>query len=119
MRFLPATTLALLLTVPAAAFAPGDLVRVTRGEMLQFQGKDFISSAKGQEFSVLQHDTARGLVFVPFVKPDGTMVAVTVPPDALEAVPRDGWLDLLAGFEAFRDQRADAARQLVARAAQD
>src|SRR5688572_7607886 len=95
--FLRASMLMLLLAVPAGAFVPGELVRATRGEMLQYQGKDFVGSAKGQEFPVLQHDIARGLVYVPFVKPDGTMVAVTLPPDVLEAAPRDGWLDLLAG----------------------
>lgn len=119
MRLLPLTALLLLVAWPAAAFVPGELVRTTRGEMLQFQGKDFVSSAKGQEFPVLQHDTARGVVFVPFVKPDGSMVAVTLPPAILEAVPRDGWQDLLAGAEAFRDGRGDAARQFIARAAQD
>ena len=119
MRFLPLSTLLLLVAWPAAAFVPGELVRTTRGEMMQFQGKDFVSSAKGQEFPVLQHDTARGVVFVPFVKADGSMVAVTLPPNILEAVPRDGWLDLLSGAEAFRDGRGDVARQFIARAAQD
>ncbi len=119
MCLLPASALLLALAASAAAFVPGDLVRVTRGEMLQFQGKDFVGSAKGQEFPVLQHDAARGLVFVPFVKPDGAIFAVTLPPDAVEALPPDGWRDLLAGCEAFRDGRADAARQLIARAAQD
>lgn len=119
MRLLPAAALLLTLATSAMAFAPGDLVRTTRGEMLQFQGRDFVASAKGQEFPVLQHDTGRGLVYVPFVKPDGTMVAVTIPADTVEAMPRDGWLDLLAGLEAFRDGRPDAARQFIARAAQD
>lgn len=118
MRLLPLTSLLLLVAWPAAAFVPGELVRTKRGEMMQFQGKDFISSSKGQEFPVLQ-DAGRGVVFVPFVKPDGTTVAVTLPVDALEAVPRDGWLDLLAGLEAFRNGRPDDARQFVARAAQD
>jgi len=119
MRFLPASILLLALTWPAAAFVPGELVRATRGEMLQFQGRDFVGSAKGQEFVVLQHEAGRGLVFVPFVKADGSTVAVTLPPDAVEALPPDGWRDLLAGAEAFRDGRADAARQFIARAAQD
>lgn len=119
LRFLSTPVLILLLALPAGAFAPGELVRATRGGMLQFQGKDFVSLAKGQEFPVLQHDTVRGVVFVPFVKPDGAMVAVTLAPDSVEAVPRDGWLDLLAGFEAFRDGRADAVQTFLARAAQD
>jgi hypothetical protein len=118
-RFLPTSALLLLLALPAGAFAPGEVVRVTKSEMLQFQGKPFLASSKGQEFSVLLHDPARGLVFVPFVKPDGAMVAVSLPPDTLEAVPRDGWLDLSAGLEAFRTGQADVARQFIARAAQD
>ena len=116
---LPVAFGALLFAHAAAAFVPGELVRAKRGEMLQFQGRDFVGAAKGQEFSVLQHDALRGMVFVPFVKPDGSAVAVTFPADALEAAPPDGWRDLLAGMEAFRDQRHDAARQLIARAGQD
>ena len=76
LRFLSTSVLALLLALPAGAFVPGELVRATRGEMLQFQGKNFVSAAKGQEFPVLQHDAVRGLVFVPFVKPDGSIIAV-------------------------------------------
>ncbi len=118
MRLL-SVTLVLLSALPAGAFMPGEVVRLTRGEMLQFQSRDLLSAAKGQEFPVLQHDAARRLVQVPFVKPDGTTIVVTLPADALEAVPRDGWQDLLAGLEAFRDQRVDVAQQLVARAAKD
>ena len=103
----------------AAAFAPGDLVRATRGEMMQVEGKNFVGAAKGQEFSVLQQDAARGLVVVPFYKKDGAPIAVTIPADALEAAPRDGWLDLLASLESFRDQRYDSALKLLARSAQD
>ncbi len=120
LRSLPTSLLALLLALNSArAFAPGELVRMTRGEMLQFQGANLVSGSKGQEFPVLQQDMAHGVVFVPFVKADGTMIAVTVAPDALEAVPRDGWLDLQAGVEAFRAGQGDAARQFIAHAAQD
>jgi hypothetical protein len=103
----------------AAAFAPGELVRATRGEMLQLDGKNFVGAAKGQEFPVIQQDTARGLIVVPFYKKDGGPITVTIPAEAVEAAPHDGWLDLLASLEAFRDQRYDAARQLLARSAQD
>ncbi|MDR3402142.1 MAG: hypothetical protein P4L99_06545 [Chthoniobacter sp.] len=103
----------------AAVFAPGELVRATRGEMLQADGKNFVGAAKGQEFPVLQQDTARGLIVVPFYKKDGGPVAVTISADAVEAAPHDGWLDLLASLEAFRDQRYDISRQLLARSAQD
>jgi hypothetical protein len=103
----------------AAVFAPGELVRVTRGEMLQFEGKNLVGSAKGEEFPVLQQDAAHGLLLVPYYKKDGPPMAVTIPTDAVEAAPRDGWLDLLAGVEAFRDQRYDVCRQFLARSAQD
>ena len=103
----------------ASAFVPGELVRVTRGEMLQLDGRNFVGAAKGQEFPVLQQDTAHGLVVVPFYKKDGTPVSVSITAEAIEAAPRDGWLDLLASLEAFRDQRYDAAREFLARSAQD
>lgn len=119
LRFLPITAVAVLLSLPAHAFAPGELVRATRSEMMLFQGKDFSSTAKGQEFQVIQHDAGRGLVYVPFVKPDGGVVVVSLPPDTLEAMPRDGWQDLTTGLEAFRLGQTDAARQYIARAAQD
>jgi len=105
--------------VAAETFAPGQLVRVVKGEMLQFEGKNFVGAAKGEEFPVLQQDAARGVVLVPYYKNDGGPIAVSIPTDALEAAPRDGWVDLLECFEAFRDQRYDAARQLLAHAAQD
>jgi hypothetical protein len=120
-RLLLPTFLALL-PVPllaASAFAPGELVRVTRGEMLQFEGKNFVGSAKGEEFPVLQQDPTHGVVLVPYYKKDGSPIAVAIPADAVEAAPRDGWLDLLAGLEAFRNQRYDDARQFLGRAAQD
>jgi hypothetical protein len=103
----------------AAVFAPGELVRATRGEMLQFGGKNFVGASKGQEFSVLQQDAVRGVVVVPFYKKDGPPIPVTIPADALETAPHDGWTDLLESLEAFRDQRYDGARQLIARSAQD
>lgn len=119
MRPVTFSVIFILLAGFASAFTAGELVRTTRGEMLQFQGKDYVSAAKGQEFPVLQHDAIRGIVYVPFIKPDGTTLAVTVPQSALEAAPRDGWMDLLGGVEAFRDGRGEAARQLLARAGQD
>ncbi len=103
----------------ATVFAPGELVRATRGEMLQVDGKNFVGAAKGQEFPVLQQDAVRGVIVVPFYKKDGAPVSVTISADAVEAAPHDGWLDLLASLEAFRDQRYDISRQLLARAAQD
>ncbi|EDY20159.1 hypothetical protein CfE428DRAFT_2083 [Chthoniobacter flavus Ellin428] len=121
-RFLLPASLALLqvsATAAPAVFAPGELVRVSRGEMLQFEGKNFVGAAKGQEFPVIHEDLARGLVFVPFYKKDGAPVAVTIPADAVEEAPHDGWLDLLGSIEAFRDQRYDIMRPLLSRAAQD
>jgi hypothetical protein len=118
--FLPASFALLQVhALAAAAFAPGELVRATRGEMLQFDGKNFVGAGKGQEFPVLQQDLARGVVVVPFYKKDGPPIPVTISAESVETAPHDGWLDLLASLEAFRDQRYDAARQFLARSAQD
>ena len=103
----------------AAVFAPGELVRATRGEMLQLEGKNFVGAGKGQEFPVLQQDVAHGVVVVPFYKKDGAPIAVTISADAVEAAPHDGWLDLLASLESFRDQRYAAVPQFLTRAGQD
>jgi hypothetical protein len=103
----------------AETFAPGQLVRVSKGEMLQFEGKNLTGTAKGEEFPVLQQDATRGIVLVPYYKNDGGPIAASIPAEALEAAPRDGWLDMLESFEAFRDQRYDAARQLLAHATED
>src|SRR6266853_5630572 len=100
-------------------FAAGDFVRLTRSETLLFKGQNFLGAPKGQEFAVLQHDAGKGLVYVGFFKEDGTLIAVTLPADALEPCPPDGWRDLLRGAEEFRDQRFDEAKRLLARAAQD
>lgn len=97
----------------------GELVRLTRGESLQFQGKELASVPKGEEFSVLKHDTVKKLLFVEYYKDDGTLIAVTAPAESFEAVPPDGWTDLLKGAEAFRDGRSEDAKRLLARAAQD
>src|SRR5690606_21849714 len=88
------TTLA---AAPPQIFTPGDPVQLTRSESLLLDGKYHTGGPKGQEFVVLQHDQRRGLVFVPFVKDDGTVVALSVPPDALEPSPPDAWSDLLRG----------------------
>ena len=103
----------------AAVFAPGELVRATRGEMLQLDGKNFVGAGKGQEFPVLQQDAARGVVVVPFYKKDGAPIAVTISAEAVEAAPHDGWLDLLASLEFFRDQRYAAVAPFLTRAGQD
>jgi len=103
----------------ATGFSAGELVRLTRSETLMFNNEKFLGAPKGQEFSVLKHDAAQGLVYVAFYKEDGSLVAVTLPADALEASPPDGWSDLLRGVEAFRDGRFNETKRLLARAAQD
>jgi cytochrome c5 len=103
----------------AAPFSRGDLVRLTRSEMLTAGGKNLAGAAKGQEFSVLSHDVQRNVTQVAFAQDDGTLTAVALPADALEAAPRDGWTDLLQGAEAFRDGRWEDVRRVLPRAAQD
>ncbi len=111
--------MALAPPLSAAVFQTGDLVRLTKSETLLFKGENFLGAPKGQEFNVLKHEAAQGQVFVSFFKEDGTLIAVTLPAEALELSPPDAWNDLLRGVEAFRDQRADEARRLLARAAAD
>lgn len=116
------TTLAALLSVSygaSPALVVGDPVCVTRSEMLLFQGKNLAGAAKKQEFTLLKHDAAKKQVFVSFMKDDGTLIAATLPEDAVEpGVPR-ATSDLVRGVEAFRDQRYDEAKRLLTRAAQD
>jgi hypothetical protein len=103
----------------ALGFSQGDSVRLTRSETLMFNGKTFLGAPKGQEFRVLKHDAARGQVFVAFYKEDGTLIAVSLPAETLEASPPDAWTDLLCGVEAFRDQRYEQSHRLLTRAAQN
>lgn len=117
--FAAALFLGFLAPLHAAQFSRGDLVRLSRSEDLQFQGRNFLSAPKGHEFTVLKHDPLSATTYVGFVKDDGSLIAISVPGDALEPVPRDGWQDLLQGMEAFREQRYDDSKRLLARAAQD
>ena len=103
----------------AAALVPGDFVRVTKSEMLMFEGKNLVRALKGQEFTVLKHDAMQKRVYVSFLKDDGTLVAVTLPDEALEPTPASASQDLQRGMEAFRDQRYDEAKRLLARASQE
>ena len=101
------------------AFVVGDPVRVTHSEMLVFQGKTFLRAAKGQEFTLLKHDAGRKQVFVSYLKDDNTIIALTLPVGVVEPSAPPASLDLIRGAGAFRDQRYDEARRLLARAAQD
>jgi hypothetical protein len=101
------------------AIAPGDSVRLTRSETLLFKGQNLAGVPKGQEFVVLKPEFAQGVVYVSFVKEDGTLIAATLPADALESAPPNGWTDLVQGLDAFRDQRYEDARRLLVRASQD
>ena len=111
--------LVLALRVHALAFSPGENVRVTKGEMLLFKGENFQPAAKGQEFTVLKHDTAARRVFVSYLKDDDSLVAVTLPENVLEPAPPSPWADLVKGTAAFRDQRPAEAARLFQRASQN
>jgi hypothetical protein len=104
-------------TFAAPAAQVGELVRLTRGETLRFEEKNYAQAAKGQEFTLLKAEP--GTVHVGYMKEDGSWIAVTVPSDAVEPAPPQPWQDLLNGVIAFRDQRYEATRTLLARAAQD
>jgi predicted DNA-binding protein len=103
----------------AQSWAKGDLVRTQRGEMLQFKGEDLVPAGKGQEFTVLAHESVRGVVYVGYTKEDGTLIAASLPADIVVPAPRDGWQDLFQGMEAFREQRYDEAKRLLGKATQD
>src|SRR5688572_29051874 len=68
--------------VLAADFSRGDLVRLTRRETLQFNGKNLVTVPKGGEFIVLKQDATR--VFVEYYQDDGTLVAATLAAEAAE-----------------------------------
>jgi hypothetical protein len=103
----------------AVPYASGDLVRLARKETVLFKGEPFLAGPKGQEFTVLKHEAAKGQVFLAFVQKEGEVIAVSLPDASLELVPPDGWALLLRGTQAFRDQRYEEARKLLSRAAQD
>ena len=106
--------------VPApVSYIPGDLVRVARKETLQLKGEPFLGAPKGQEFTVLRHERGKGPVVLAFLQKEGGVVEVTLPEDAVELVPPDGWALLLRGVQAFRDQRFDDARKLLGKATLD
>jgi hypothetical protein len=121
LRLVILSSLSVCAIVRAAspALVVGDPVKVTQGEMLVFQGKNFIGAAKGQEFTLLKHDAAQKRVYVSFMKDDGTLIALTLPADVVEPGTPLASIDLIHGAEAFRDQRYDEARRLLTRAAQD
>ncbi|MEQ1852436.1 MAG: cytochrome c, partial [Chthoniobacteraceae bacterium] len=106
---------ALLAPLPlsAAALIPGEPVRVTRSEMLMFQGKNFVGAAKGQELTLLKHEAIQKRVYLSFLKDDDTLVAVTLPEDAVEPGAPNPARDLFRGAEAIREQRYDDARRLL------
>lgn len=103
----------------AAVYSSGDLVRLARKETVLFKGEPFLAGPKGQEFTVLKHEPAKGQVYLAFVQKEGEVIAVTLPDASLELVPPDGWALLIRGTQAFRDQRFEEARKLLGRAAQD
>ena len=99
----------------AVAYASGDLVRLARKETVLFKGEPFLAGPKGQEFTVLKHEAAKGQVYLAFVQKEGEVIAVTLPDASLELVPPDGWALLIRGTQAFRDQRFEEARKLLGR----
>jgi hypothetical protein len=100
-----------------AAAEVGELVRLNRGETLMLDGKRLASAAKGQEFTLIKREPA--IAYLGYLKDDGKWVSATVPFEAVEAASPAAWQDLLRAFQAFREQRYDQTRALLARAAQD
>lgn len=101
------------------AYSPGDLVRASKKDTLNFFGEPLLSAPKGQEFTVLKHQQGSGVVYLAFVQKEGAVVAVTLPEASVEAVPMDAWVLTLRGAQFFRDHRFDDARKLLMEAAKD
>ena len=95
------------------------MVRLARKETLLFNKEPFLAAPKGQEFTVLKHEAGKGPVYLAFVQKEGAVIAVTLPEESLELVNPDGWMLLLRGCQAFRDQRFEDAKKLMTRAGQD
>jgi mono/diheme cytochrome c family protein len=104
---------------PTSVYVSGDLVRLARKETLQYNHEPFLAAPKGQEFTVLKHESAKQIVYLAFVQKEGAVIAVTLPEDSLELVTPDGWMLLIRGCQAFRDQRFEDAGKLIGRSAQD
>ena len=94
-------------------------MRLVRKETLQFNKEPFLAAPKGQEFTVLKHEPGKGPVYLAFVQKEGAVIAVSLPEESLELVNPDGWMLLLRGCQAFRDQRFEDAKKLMIRASQD
>jgi cytochrome c5 len=101
------------------AYSPGDLVRASKKDTLNFFGEPLLGVPKGQEFTVLKHQQGSGVVYLAFVQKEGAVVAVTLPEDSLEAVPLDAWMLTLRGAQFFRDHRFDDSKKLLMEAAKD
>ena len=119
LTFLLCIRVSLAVSAAVGGIAPGDSVQLIRSETLLFKGQNLVGAPKGQEFPVLKPDFAQGVVYVAFVKEDGTLIAAALPADALTPAPPNGWTDLIQGLEAFREQRYDDTRRLLVRASQD
>ncbi len=119
MKFISALVSMLFLTGRLPAYSPGDLVRTTKKDTLVFMGEPLLGAPKGQEFTVLKHHAGSGVIFLAFIQKEGTVVAVTLPENSVEAVPVEGWTLMLRGVQLFRDQRIDDARKVLAEATKD
>ena len=101
------------------AYSPGDLVRASKKDTLNFFGEPLLGVPKGQEFTVLKHQQGSGVVYLAFVQKEGAVVAVTLPEGSLEAVPSDAWMLTLRGAQFFREHRFDDSKKLLMEAAKD
>jgi hypothetical protein len=119
MKLTAALVSMLFVTGPLAAYSPGDLVRTTKKDTLVFMGEPLLGAPKGQEFTVLKHQPGSGVIYLAFIQKEGTVVAVTLPENSVEAVPMEGWTLMLRGIQLFRDQRIDDARKMLLEAARD
>ncbi len=107
-RTAPLLFVALLLgtTVRSMGFEKGIEVRLTKPTSLSFRDKPFRAGTVGEIFSVIDHRTAEGKIFVLTTGPDGKPLALNLPDDAVERAfpprfsPEDAAL-LAAGSDAY------------------
>ncbi len=96
----------------AAGFPKGDAVKLAHSEMIQVNGRNLQQAPKGMGFTVISGVGAA--VVVEFYKEDGTLTPATLPAEALEAGQREAWSHVLRGVQAFRDQRFDESKRILA-----
>lgn len=113
---LAALVTAVLLATPASAFQPGERVKLTRDEPLNFTDHKLRDGKAGEEFSVLADQAALKKVFVSTTDTSGRQIAVWAPADAFVVVPLDMAKVRADAIAAAKAGKFADATQVLARA---